>query len=64
MENYCSRESLCPWGYGKRSRRLTVATLALKILAAVPKLWAAGIAVAWVVPVEAFMAAAPAGVGC
>lgn len=41
-----------------------MATLALKILAAVPKLWAAGIAVAWVVLVEGFTAATPAGVGC
>lgn len=67
LENYCSRESLLlysPWSYSKRSRRLTVATLALKILAAVPKLWAAGIAVAWVVLVEGFTAATPAGVGC
>lgn len=63
-ENYCSGGSPCPWGEAKGSRRLTVATLALEILAAVPKLWAAGIAVAWVVLVEGLMAAAPAGVGC
>lgn len=40
-----------------------MATLALKILAAVPKLWAAGIAVARAAPVEGFLAAAVAGVG-
>lgn len=41
-----------------------MATPALKILAAVPKFWAAGIAVAWVALVEGFVAAAMAGVGC
>lgn len=40
-----------------------MAALALEILAAVAKLWAPGIAVAWVVSVEGLMAAAPAGVG-
>ena len=41
-----------------------MATQALKILAAVSKLWAAGITVAWVVLVEGLQAAALAGVGC
>lgn len=41
-----------------------VTTQALKILAAVPKLLAAGIAVTLVVLVEGFVAAAPAGGGC
>lgn len=40
-----------------------MAALALEILAAVPKLWAAGITVARVVLVEGLVAAAPAGVG-
>ena len=64
LENHCSRESLCLQGYAKGSRRLTMATQALKILAAVSKLWAAGIAVAWVVLVEGLQAAALAGAGC
>lgn len=46
LENHCSRESLCLPGYAKGSGRLTMATQALKILAAVSKLWAAGITVA------------------
>lgn len=62
-EDYCSGEPLCPWGQANGSRRLTVAALALEILAAVPKLWAARIAVACVVSVEGLMAAAPAGIG-
>lgn len=41
-----------------------MATLALEILAAVPKLWAADIAMARMVLVKGFLAAAPAGVGC
>ena len=41
-----------------------MATQALKILAAVSKLWAVGITVAWVVLVEGLQAAALAGVGC
>lgn len=45
-ESYCSREFLCLWGYAKGSRRLTMATQALEILAAVSELWAAGVAVA------------------
>lgn len=40
-----------------------MATQALEIVAAVPKLWAAGIAVAWLVPVEGLPAAVPTGVG-
>lgn len=39
-------------------------TQALEILAAVPKVPAAGIAMALVVLVEGFEAAAPTGVGC
>ena len=46
LENHCSRESLCLPGYAKGRGRLTMATQALKILAAVSKLWAAGITVA------------------
>ena len=46
LENHCSSESLCLQGYAKGSGRLTMATQALKILAAVSKLWAAGITVA------------------
>lgn len=64
LENYCSGEFLHLWGCAKGSRRLTVATQALEVLAAVPKLWAAGIAVAWLVPVEGLVAAVPAGAGC
>lgn len=40
-----------------------MATQALEVLAAVPKLWAAGVAVAWLVPVEGLVAAVPAGAG-
>ena len=64
LENHCSRESPCLQGYAEGSGRLTMATQALKILAAVSKLWAAGITVAWVVLVEGLQAAALAGVGC
>lgn len=46
------------------SRTLTVATQALKVRAAVPKLPAAGVAVTGVVLVKGFPAAALAGVGC
>lgn len=64
LKNYRSGEFLRLWGCAKGSRRLTVATQALEIRAAVPKLWAAGITVAWLVPVEGLVAAVPAGAGC
>lgn len=63
-QDYCSGEFLGPWSHAKGSRRLTVATQALEVLAAVPKLWAAGIAVTRLVPVEGLVAAVPAGAGC
>lgn len=54
------------FGYGITAvgEALVVATQALKILAAVPKLLAAVIAVAGVMLVEGFPAAALAGAGC
>lgn len=66
LENrHCPGELLRLGGCAKGSGRLTVvATEALEVLAAVPKLWAAGIAVAGLVPVEGLVAAGLAGAGC